>query len=309
MHEPVLVQEVLQYLTPQDGEVYLDCTVGLGGHSAAIRAKAPGCTTLGLDRDPAALELAQKRLGDEGLVHGELGDLRAILDGRKVHGLLADLGVSSMQLDTGDRGFSFTKDGPLDMRMDTTRGPTARELIKHSTLEELGAILRDFGEERHAFKIARAIKEADLHTTLDLARICERAIPLVEQRKSKIHPATRTFQALRIAVNGELDQLARFLDAFPDVLHPGGRCVVISFHSLEDRLVKNRFRDLEWTSSLPRQYAERAGERPDPVCEQLTGKPVEATEAETERNPRSRSAKLRACVRTSFPNVATGAAR
>ncbi len=225
----------------------------------------------------------------------------------RVDGIIADLGVSSMQLDTAARGFSFSKDGPLDMRMDPSRGETARELMRSLDVERLGDVILDYGEERHGRKLARLIKEAlrddGLHTTLELARLCERTIPAAEQRRSRIHPATRTFQALRIAVNGELDQLERFLGAFPDVLAPGGRCVVISFHSLEDRLVKQRFRELAWTSSLPEKYAIAAGERVAAVCEPLTGKPRVATEAEIERNPRARSARLRACVRTTAPNL------
>jgi 16S rRNA (cytosine1402-N4)-methyltransferase len=263
---------------------------------------------IGLDRDPTAIELARARLGDRiEIIHGELGDLAEVLAETRVHGLLADLGVSSMQLDLAERGFSFSKDGPLDMRMDPTRGPTARELADELDVEQLTEVIADLGEERYASRIARLIKEAlradGLHTTLDLARLCERAIPAVEQRKSKIHAATRTFQALRIAVNGELDQLARFLAAFPDVLVPGGRCVVISFHSLEDRLVKQRFRDLAWTSSLPPRLADKAGERVLAVCEPLTGKPVFGGDDEVARNPRARSARLRACARTDAPHV------
>ena len=244
------------------------------------------------------MEHKSQRVPGIRLVHGEFGDVARILDA-PVDGLLVDLGVSSPQFDRPERGFSFSHDGPLDMRMDQSHGATARDLVKSLDAEALGQLIRDFGEERYGMKIARAIKDAAredrLHTTHELAKICERAIPIVEQRKSKIHPATRTFQALRIAVNGELDQLARFLAAFPNLLKPGGRCVAISFHSLEDRLVKNCFRDLAWTSSLPRQFADKEGERVDAVCEPLTGKPVFAGEAEVERNPRARSARLRAC--------------
>jgi 16S rRNA (cytosine1402-N4)-methyltransferase len=266
---------------------------------------------VGIDRDDAALQHAGPRLGNRAkLLHGELGDLVENLEAAgltRVDGLIADLGVSSMQLDTAVRGFSFAKDGPLDMRMDQSRGPTARELMRELDVEQLGETIAELGEERYARRIARLIKEAlrddRLQTTLDLAKLCERAIPVAEQRKSRIHPATRTFQALRIAVNGELDQLARFLATFPDVLAPGGRCVMIAFHSLEDRLVKQRFRDLAWTSSLPPRLAIEAGERVLAVCEPLTGKPVVATDDEIARNPRSRSARLRACMRTEAPHV------
>ncbi len=210
--------------------------------------------------------------------------------------------MSSPQLDEAERGFSFSKAGPLDMRMDPTRGRTALELIRDTPERELGALIAELGEERHARKIARLIKEAlaadRVRTTTDLAAIVATAIPAAEQRKSKIHPATRTFQALRIAVNGELDQLASLLAGFPDLLAPRGRCVIISFHSLEDRLVKHRFRDLAWTSSLPPQLAAQAGERVDAVCEPVTRKAVFAGDAELARNPRARSARLRACERT-----------
>ena len=176
--------------------------------------------------------------------------------------------MSSPQLDRPERGFSFTREGPLDMRMDPTAGRTALDLLRDLDVTELAEVLRDYGEERYHKKIARLIKEAlaadRITTTLDLAAVVAGAIPAAEQRKSRIHPATRTFQALRIAVNAELDQLERFLAVFPELLRPGGRCVVISFHSLEDRLVKRRFRDLAWTSSLPpalRRPGRRAGRR------------------------------------------------
>jgi 16S rRNA (cytosine1402-N4)-methyltransferase len=310
-HEPVLVTEVLELLSPRDGEIYVDCTVGLGGHSTAIVDAAPNCQLVGFDRDDTALQRAGQRLGNRAmLLHGELGDLPhnvAAAGLPRVDGLIADLGVSSMQLDTAERGFSFAKEGPLDMRMDPSRGPTVRELVRTLDVEQLGDTIAELGEERYARRIARMIKEAvreeRLHTTLDLARLCERAIPAAEQRKSRIHPATRTFQALRIAVNNELDQLARFLAVFPDVLAPGGRCVVIAFHSLEDRLVKQRFRDLAWTSSLPPRLAAGAGERVLAVCEPLTGKPIVASDAEVARNPRARSARLRGCARTAAPHL------
>ena len=195
------------------------------------------------------------------------------------------------------------------MRMDPTRGPTALELIRETDERELADLIYELGEERHSRKIAHAVKaaEATLATTLELAALIARVIPFSEQRKSKIHCATRTFQALRIAVNGELDQLARFLAAFPDLLAPGGRCAVISFHSLEDRLVKQRFRDLAWTSSLPPALAAQVGERTEAVCELVTRKAVVASDAEIAGNPRARSARLRACERTGAPNTPSGA--
>jgi len=310
-HESVLVGEVLEYLSPRDGEVYCDCTVGGGGHAAAVLAAA-NARIIGIDRDPAALAATRERLGERAeLIHGELGDITQILGDRRVDGFVLDLGVSSPQLDHADRGFSFTREGPLDMRMDPTRGPTALDLMTDLEEGALAEVLSELGEERYAKKIARMIKEAlredRLHTTTDLATVCARAIPMVEQRKSKIHPATRTFQGLRIAVNRELDQLERFLAAFPDLLAPGGRCVIISFHSLEDRLVKNAFRDLAWSSSLPPRLAVEAGERAEPVVEVLTRKAIFASDDEVARNPRSRSARLRACRRTTAPNVPMGA--
>jgi len=247
------------------------------------------------------------------LVHGEYRNLAQILADQgitQVDGILLDLGVSSPQLDQPERGFSFTRPGPLDMRMDPTSGPTALDLLHETVVDDLADLIDTFGEERHAKKIARLIKEAiagdRLHTTTELAAVIAKAIPAIEQRKSKIHPATRTFQALRIAVNAELAQLERFLAGFPDLLAPGGRCTIISFHSLEDRLVKQRFRDLAWTTSLPPHLAERAGERVLPVCELVTRKAVVATDAEIERNPRARSARLRVCERTQAPNVPSG---
>jgi 16S rRNA (cytosine1402-N4)-methyltransferase len=310
-HESVLVEEVVRYLSPRSDGVYCDCTVGGAGHSARLSGRI-----VGIDRDPAALEAARARLGPEAtLVHGNFGDVAAILaelNVPRVDGFVLDLGVSSPQLDHANRGFSFSHDGPLDMRMDPTAGPTALDLVRELEADELRDVISELGEERFARKIARAIKEAveadRLHTTAELAALCARAIPTIEQRKSKIHPATRTFQALRIAVNRELDQLAQFLAAFPDLLAPGGRCVAISFHSLEDRLVKNAFRDLEWTSSLPPVHAERAGERVEAVAHVLTKKPVFASDDEVARNPRARSARLRACERTTAPNVPANSA-
>ncbi|MBS1121493.1 MAG: S-adenosyl-methyltransferase MraW [Deltaproteobacteria bacterium] len=313
-HESVLTTAVLEHLAPQNDGLYVDGTLGGAGHSAALLTQAPGCHLIGIDRDPAALAAARQRLARFGdrvrLIHGQYGDLRAILAEQgvgQVTGILLDLGVSSPQLDHAERGFSFTRSGPLDMRMDPTRGQTALELIRSLDPTELADILFELGEERHSRKLARLIVDAasqdQLHTTTDLAALVAKAIPMHEQRKSKIHPATRTFQALRIAVNAELVELERLLEAFPDLLVAGGRCAIISFHSLEDRLVKNRFRELAWTSSLPRYLADQAGERALPVCELVTRKAVIADDAEIARNPRARSARLRVCVRTAAPNV------
>lgn len=314
-HRSVLVDEVLSHLEPHPGAVYCDCTLGGGGHSRAILERsAPDGRVIGIDRDPTALEAARAALAEFGdrvtTVHGRFGEVDRVLAElgvAKVDGFVLDLGVSSPQLDRPERGFSFTRAGPLDMRMDPTTGPTALDLLRDLSAEDLAEILRDYGEERYAKKIARLVKEAvragHLATTLDLATLVAGAIPAAEQRKSRIHPATRTFQALRIAVNRELDELARFLAVFPDLLATGGRCVVISFHSLEDRLVKQRFRDLAWTSSLPPQFAREAGERVEAVCVPVTRKAVFAADAETDANPRARSARLRACERTAAPNL------
>jgi 16S rRNA (cytosine1402-N4)-methyltransferase len=340
-HAPVLSAEVLDALQPRDHGIYVDGTVGGAGHAALLLGRAPAARLIGIDRDPAALAASREALLAAGagdrvqLVHGEYGDLPGILaelgagpvdptggsaprpaggaDGVPtprlplVDGILLDLGVSSPQLDVAERGFSFTRPGPLDMRMDPTSGGTALDLLRARTTDELADLLFTLGEERHARKIARAIHDAlaagRLATTTDLAGVVASVIPAREQRMSKIHPATRTFQALRIAVNRELEQLERLLAAFPDLLAPGGRCAIISFHSLEDRLVKHRFRDLAWTSSLPPQHAERAGERTAAVCELVSRKAIVAGDAEIAANPRARSARLRVCERTAAPNV------
>jgi len=316
-HESVLAAEVLEHLAPRDHGVYVDGTLGGAGHAAQILERAPQASLIGIDRDPAALARSREVLAGFAdrarLVHGEYSDLAQILAGQgiaRVDGILLDLGVSSPQLDQPERGFSFARPGPLDMRMDPTSGPTALDLLRETFVDDLADLIASFGEERHAKKIARLIKEAiaadRLHTTTDLAAVVAKAIPAIEQRKSKIHPATRTFQALRIAVNAELAQLEHFLAGFPDLLAPGGRCAIISFHSLEDRLVKQRFRDLAWTTSLPPHLAERAGERVLPVCALVTRKAVVAGDAEIERNPRARSARLRVCERTQAPSVPPG---
>jgi 16S rRNA (cytosine1402-N4)-methyltransferase len=316
-HAPVLAAEVIEGLSPCDHGVYVDGTLGGAGHAEAVLKHSTGVQLIGIDRDPAALAASRERLAPFGdrvrLVHGEYAELPRVLAAlgiERVDGILLDLGVSSPQLDVAERGFSFARPGPLDMRMDPTTGATALELLRATFVDDLADLLFTLGEERHSRKIARLIKEAldadKLHTTTDLAHVVAAAVPTIEQRKSKIHPATRTFQALRIAVNGELDQLTAFLAGFPDLLWPGGRCAIISFHSLEDRLVKNRFRDLAWTSSLPPALAARTNERAVAVCELVSRKAIVASDAELEANPRSRSARLRVCQRTSAPNLPSG---
>jgi 16S rRNA (cytosine1402-N4)-methyltransferase len=313
-HASVLADEVIELIAPRNDGVYVDGTLGGAGHAAAILERSPAATLIGIDRDPTALAAARARLAPYGdrarLVHGQYGDIARILrelNVDQVTGIVLDLGVSSPQLDVAERGFSFSREGPLDMRMDPTRGPTALELLRDTDVDALADLIFELGEERHSKRVARLIKEAlredKIATTTELAAVIARGIPIAEQRKSKIHPATRTFQALRIAVNAELDQLAQLLEVFPDLLVPGGRCAIISFHSLEDRLVKNRFRDLAWTSSLPARFAAQAGERIEPVCELVTRKAVVASDDEIARNPRARSARLRVCERTAAPNL------
>ena len=314
-HIPVLIDDVLELMAPRAGGIYCDGTLGRGGHTRALLERsAPDGRVIAVDRDPEAIAANAELSAQEGerllVVHGRFGDLPAVLAGLgvgPVDGILLDLGVSSPQLDVPERGFSFMRSGPIDMRMDLTTGPTALELIADLTQLELATVLRDLGEERLHHKIARRLKEAvkagELATTLDLAKVVASCFSPHDLRKLHIHPATRTFQALRIAVNRELDELTDFLATFPDLLAPGGRCVVISFHSLEDRLVKRRFRDLAWTSSLPPKLAAGVGERALAVCTPLTRKAVLADDDETDDNPRARSARLRACQRTDAPNV------
>jgi len=307
VHESVLGEEVVRLLAPRPGGRYVDGTIGGGGHAEPIlEASAPDGVVIGVDRDPAALEAARARLGRFGerarLVHARFSEMPAVLGDDTVDGIVLDLGVSSPQLDVAERGFSFSKPGPLEMRMDPTHGESLADFLARTPTDELERILRGYGEERYAARIARAIHDAvrshALQSTTDLAAVVARAMPPGAARRDRIDPATRTFQALRIAVNDELSELERFLSFFPDLLRPGGRCAIISFHSLEDRPVKERFRELEWTSRLPADLAAAAGERTVPICRQLTKKPIVASDAEVARNPRARSAKLRACEKT-----------
>lgn len=312
-HKTVLSSEVVELLQPRDGGVYVDGTLGYGGHAEAIlNAAAPSGQVIGIDRDSQAIEHARQRLHAFGdrftAVHDTFGNMPSVLAGlghSQVDGIVLDVGVSSPQLDQADRGFSFTKSGPIDMRMDPSSGETALALMRRISADELGALIKKYGEERYARRIATRIKEAlsgpGLDDTVALAELVADCIPAKDRRQRKTHPATKTFQALRVAVNGELDQLEQFLAVFPDLLVPGGRCAVISFHSLEDRLVKRCFRDLAWSSSLPPEYAEKAGERVHPICRVLTRKPTYASDAEVDANPRARSARLRACEKLEVP--------
>ena len=302
-HATVMPEETLSWLAPRGGGVYCDGTLGGGGHAERIlEATAPGGRVVGIDRDEIALRAASVRLERFGkrvtLVHGRFGDaaeLLARMGVLPVDGFVLDLGVSSPQLDRPERGFSFQQEGPLDMRMDRGAGETAAELIARVSVDELATLLRRYGEERYAGRVARAIKEAaargELSTTTELAALVARSVPTHERHKN---PATRTFQALRIAVNDELGELERFLERFPDLVRPGGRVVIIAFHSLEDGLVKHRFRELTQVSGLPEDIARGLGERTRPRARILTRKPVVATDAEIDANPRARSARLRA---------------
>jgi 16S rRNA (cytosine1402-N4)-methyltransferase len=286
-----MVAEVVEHLEPARGGVFVDCTVGLGGHARAL-LEAGASRVVGLDRDPAALAQAREALGGYGdrveLVHTDYRRLGALLDARGVavvDGILADLGVSSMQLDAAGRGFSFRRDEPLDMRMDTSGGPDAAAQIAAADERTLADVIYEFGEERHSRRIARAIVEARgrgaIDTTGKLAEIVRRAIP--RRGYQRIDPATRTFQAIRIWVNRELDGLDGFLAEAAARLAPGGRMAVITFHSLEDRIVKHTLRELQSAGTLGITVRTR--------------RPLVPTEAEVERNPRARSAKLRAAER------------
>jgi len=289
VHVPVLFEESMEFLHVQPGGTYVDCTVGLGGHTEGLlRRIGPKGLLIGFDRDPEALGLARERLGRAAEeLAGEAPELRLIgeafsnvaeyVEAGSVDGILADFGASSLQFDEAHRGFSFQADGPLDMRMDTRRGPTAAEVVNTASERELADLIYEFGEERRSRTVARAIvRGRPVTTTGQLARIVARAAPAMKY--GAIHPATRTFQALRIYVNHELEEIKALLEAAPKLLKPSGRLVVISFHSLEDRIAKDSLRD------GARQGTWRI----------LTPKPVTATEEEIERNPRSRSAKLRA---------------
>lgn len=289
-HEPVLVAEALAFLAPGPGKLFVDATAGTGGHAEALLAR--GAAVVGVDRDPEALKVAQDRLSPFGdrvrLVHGDFRNLQDILTRlgvARADGFLFDLGVSSLQLDQPERGFSFQADGPLDMRMDPGGAVTADDLVNRLPERELARILWEYGEERHARRIAREVVRArPIRTTGELARLVARLYPPGHHR---IHPATRTFQALRIAVNDELAALEAGLAAALSRLRPGGVVCAISFHSLEDRIVKRAFRQAALAGRL----------------EVLTKKPIQPGPDEVARNPRARSAKLRAAR---VPEVAPG---
>ncbi|MRG95972.1 16S rRNA (cytosine(1402)-N(4))-methyltransferase RsmH [Polyangium spumosum] len=295
-HVTVLLREVVEALAPHAGGVYVDATLGAGGHAEAILEAAPGCRLIGVDRDETALALAKERLAPFGdrvtLVHGRFGEVDEHLQKlgvTSVDGLVADVGVSSMQIDDATRGMSFRAEGPLDMRMDPSTGETALELIERLDDDELANVIYQYGEERRSRRIARCIKQAlangELVTTLDLRRAVVRAVG--PSRVGGVDPATRTFQALRVAVNGELDELEALLRAATRVVKSGGVLAVISFHSLEDRIVKHALREAS-------------------VWEPLWKKPLVASDEETTQNPRARSAKLRAARRVALAGEGGG---
>jgi 16S rRNA (cytosine1402-N4)-methyltransferase len=291
-HVPVLLKEVTEFLNVRPGGVYVDATLGFAGHSSEIvRRLGPRGRLIAFDRDPAAMERATARLEQ---VRQELGDAspqielhstefssaNELIAAGSIDGVLADFGVSSMQLDEAHRGFSFQADGPLDMRMNPRIGVTAEQVVNQTGEKELADLIYEFGEERRSRRIARAIVRArPITTTAQLAKVVSAAAPAMKEKgRHSLHPATRTFQALRIRVNRELEEIQALLESAPKLLKPGGRLVAISFHSLEDRLVKDAMRD-----------GAKQG-----IWSVLTKKPVTADEEEQRRNPRSRSAKLRA---------------
>ena len=304
MHVPVLLREVLEALRPERGGLYVDATLGLGGHAEAILAASPDVRLVGIDRDPEALDLARERLarfGDRFVAvegrHEELALHLDRLDLPEVDGVLADLGVSSMQLDRAERGFSFMKDGPLDMRMGRT-GPTAADLVAELPGEELARVFRDYGEEPRAKAVARAVvsarETAPIRTTGELRALVAKAVG--GRREEGRDPATRVFQALRIATNRELVELERFLDDAIARLSLGARVAVLSYHSLEDRIVKDVFRDRAAGCTCPPSF-------PVCVCSRrrvlalVTKKPIRPSDEEVHENRRSRSARLRVAER------------
>ncbi len=299
MHLPVLLDEVLALLRPRAGGVYVDCTFGRGGHTEAILASAGAeGRVFAFDRDPDAPHARPDLLADSRLhfTRAAFSEARSTLAAAAVYGaidgVLMDLGVSSPQLDTGARGFSFQHDGPLDMRMDASGGETAAAWLARAALGDIERCLREYGEERHARRIARRIvaarTRAPLATTRQLADLIAAVVPRGAER---LHPATRTFQALRIQVNDELGELTRALPMLRDALAPGGRLCVISFHSLEDRIVKRFFRD---SARAPDRFPQPPSAAPFAL---VTRKPVTPTAAECAANPRARSARLRCLER------------
>jgi 16S rRNA (cytosine1402-N4)-methyltransferase len=299
VHASVLLAETIELLAPMPGDVFVDATLGLGGHTQALLETEATLRVIGIDQDIEAMQLAKERLKQFGdrveFRQGNFADIRKLAD--SADGILADLGVSSLQFDSETRGFSFRFDAPLDMRMDAEgEDETAAELLERLSEEEIANIIYGYGEERFSRRIARRIVErrssgSPVRTTKELAELVERSVP--RKPKDKIHPATKTFQALRIAVNRELEVLERFLKDSIDLLKPNGRLAIISFHSLEDRMVKQAFLKASGKCQFPPRI-------PQCICgaakqvEILTKKPITAGDDELDVNPRSRSAKLRA---------------
>ncbi len=311
-HVSVLYQEVLDNINPISGGLYVDGTVGAGGHSRGIlQASSPAGKLLGLDRDPMALGIASELLAEFGnrveLIQASYAEMHLHLNNRnwpQVDGILLDLGLSSLQLDTPERGFSFQRMGPLDMRFDPDHSTSAADIVNHYTRDDLADLIYEYGEERFSRKIADAIiAHRPVGSTKDLAEIIERA---VGRSAKRIHPATQTFQALRIAVNQELDSLKTFLPQALDILKPGGRLAIIAFHSLEDRIVKQFFRKESSDCICPPEI-------PQCVCEhiaslkEITRRPIRPEDDEINQNPRSRSAKLRVAEKI-LPRNGTGLA-
>jgi 16S rRNA (cytosine1402-N4)-methyltransferase len=303
-HVPALLQETLHYLAPERGGVFIDCTLGLGGHARALLESDPAVTVIGIDRDPEALRRAESRLAAFGdrvqVLEGRFGELAALLATHgvtQVDGVLADLGVSSLQLDRAERGFSFRFEGPLDMRMGGS-DMTAADVIATYSEEDLARVFREHGEERDARRVARAIvrrrEQAPIETTTELRRIIQAAKRGRRRREGRVDPATRIFQALRIEVNQELAEIDQLLDQAIQLLRPGGRLVVLSYHSLEDRIVKNRLRDLARGEVDPITGRPREETR---LIEVLTRRPIRPRAEEVAANPRARSARLRAARR------------
>jgi 16S rRNA (cytosine1402-N4)-methyltransferase len=309
-HLTVLLREAVAPLVANAGNIYLDCTLGGGGHTAALLQQRPEARVIAIDRDQDMLDKAATRFRDEiatgrlMLLHGNYGDLRNLLSGvgiNKVDGILVDAGVSSFQIDIPERGFSFMKSGPLDMRMDRSQPLTAYQVVNEWPREHLEKVFFEYGEERFSRKIAARIVESreksPVADTLSLANIVEDCLPRAHGPRKGVHPATRIFQAIRIAVNGELDGLRQILSEIPEMLNPGGVFSAISFHSLEDRLVKERLRYLTNACVCPLMVitCPRCNHPPGFL---LQKKPILPTEGELAENPRSRSAKLRVFVRS-----------
>lgn len=310
-HIPVLLQEMLEFMAPEAGKLYVDATFGAGGYSRALLEAAP-CQLVGIDRDPDVLptaQILQAQCDRFRFLSGAFGDMREVLHSAEitqVDGIVMDIGVSSMQIDDAGRGFSFSHDGPLDMRM-AQAGRSAKDVVNTASEEELADIIFYLGEEKAARKVARAIlharQEKPIERTRELAEIVRGAVKKYYGNKSygkksgAIDPATRTFQALRIHVNDELGELERALKAALELLAPGGRLVVVVFHSLEDRIVKQLFSDVTGNAPSVSRHIPAQSQAAAPVFDLLTRKPVMAQDAEIARNPRSRSAKLRALRR------------